>query len=525
MKVKELKKINKFAHENCFNLDYRKLLNLDAKDISRILNLIDEKSMNAKSLITFFTWEISNPDWKEKFGHIEGIADFNVREYIIGKIVNANSPTLSEAIYYYFDLDSDLDLFKDIHEYQTYVENITAKMNDNDNTTCSNVKFILKRVPLNIDRNELIKNVMRYSQSNYLSPQDLDSYFESLDFPLDFNEILLLLLKGYNIDKVQELLDDWNFDARNIENNTDEVNKSYETVKEYLLKSELPNYCGYKKSLIEIFCTNEYEDYEQIVNLLTAVEKARDEELFERCLILGPELSNENIKYYINEILKIGSSNGDFRYSLFALLKNKISEDNKAKAVVEVVRASNKVDFSSRRTTKFIIDLQNIDLIINMPITKENHDTREVIYREFPKCVAYKELNDNQTAYYSDLLKRLCSLPADICEKVIDILSLTVVKNMDIEQQSKLKELILNTENHGSLKYIYARYIEKEKEYEQHCANKIEQYDPEVSLMTVVELLECNHDIDKVLDDFGDDDEITPRTLIRSLAYKNNQNN
>ena len=42
--------------------------------------------------------------------------------------------------------------------------------------------------------------------------------------------------------------------------------------------------------------------------------------------------------------------------------------------------------------------------------------------------------------------------------------------------------------------------------------------------MMVAELLECNHDIDVVLDGFGDD-EITPKTLIRLLAYKNNQNN
>ena len=34
-----------------------------------------------------------------------------------------------------------------------------------------------------------------------------------------------------------------------------------------------------------------------------------------------------------------------------------------------------------------------------------------------------------------------------------------------------------------------------------------------------------NNNIDEVLDGFGDDDEITPKTLIRSLAYKNNQNN
>ena len=50
------------------------------------------------------------------------------------------------------------------------------------------------------------------------------------------------------------------------------------------------------KSLIEIFCTTEYEEYEQIVTLLEKVEKAKDKELFDQCLKLGSKLSNENKK-------------------------------------------------------------------------------------------------------------------------------------------------------------------------------------------------------------------------------------
>ena len=109
------------------------------------------------------------------------------------------------------------------------------------------------------------------------------------------------------------------------------------------------------------------------------------------------------------------------------------------------------------------------------------------------------------------------------------ILNLPLVRSMDIEKQSKLKELILSPENYGSLEYIYNSYKEKEKEYDEFHRTKFESnatsYNPEVSLVTVAELLECDHNIDEVLDGFGDDDEITPKTLIRSLSYKNNQNN
>lgn len=181
MKVKELKKINEFAHENNFDLDYEKLLKLDAKDISRILELIDKKSMNVESLIKFFEFEISNPDWKRSFEHLIGIEDFDIREYIIGKIINANSSALSKSIYYYFDCECNngiLVSFKDVQEYQTYVESITAEMDDNDNTVLSNVHFALERVILDSDRNEAIRNVMEYSQRNDLSPVSLRDYFE-----------------------------------------------------------------------------------------------------------------------------------------------------------------------------------------------------------------------------------------------------------------------------------------------------------------------------------------------------------
>lgn len=109
------------------------------------------------------------------------------------------------------------------------------------------------------------------------------------------------------------------------------------------------------------------------------------------------------------------------------------------------------------------------------------------------------------------------------------ILNLPLVRSMDIEKQSQLKELILSPENYSSLEYIYNSYKENEKEYDEFHRTKFESnatsYNPEVSLVTVAELLECDHNIDEVLDGFGDDDEITPKTLIRSLAYKNNQNN
>lgn len=513
MKVKELKKINEFAHENDFTLDYEKIVTFDAKDISRILKLIDKKSMNVEILIRFFEFEISVPNWKKKFEHIRGIEDFDIREYIIDKISNANSLALSKAIYDYFDGECAdiLILFKDVQEYQTYIESITANIEKKDYVTFQNIEFFLKKVPSNTDRNELIKNVMKYSQRKNQSL--LFGTIEWSEFTSeDYLGILSLLIKNYNSNKVCTLFKKWHSDRYYRE--ATEVNESYETVKEYLLKSKLFDSRKDNERLIKIFCETEYREYGQIVTLLNKVEESNDKELFAQCLKCGYQLYNENIRYYINEILKIGNSNSDLRQSILYLLKNEISVNNSAAAVVNILKKANEVDISSKKTAQFITTILNIDLIVDMPITSENYSTREVVYREFPKFISFRN-KQIEIECYKSFLNRLCSLPADICKKVMDIHNLPVVKNMDIKSKNELKDLILNPENHGSLEYIYARYAEKEKEYELH---ELELARPVVELLT-------NKNTDKVLDGFDDDEEITPKTLIRSLAYKNNQNN
>lgn len=347
-----------------------------------------------------------------------------------------------------------------------------------------------------------------------------------MEFPFDINKTLLLLLKGYDVRMVSALLEKWYDDIKN--GDKDKVPGSYTIAKEYLLKSELFDYMKDNTSLIKIFCETEYKKYSQIVALLNEVEKSKDSELFDQCLKCCAKLSNENIRYYIDQILNAKKSNNDFRQSILYLLENEIPQNNSATAVTIILFWASEVDISSKMTAEFIIKVQNIDLIKDMPITSKNYPTRKVIYREFPKFLSFGD-NKLETEYYKELLKRLYSLPADICQKVMDILNLPVVKNMDIEQQIKLRELIFNPENYGSLEYIYARYKEKDKEYNLYQNTKSEpnvtSFNTEVPLMTVAELLESDNDIDKVLDGFDDYEEITPRTLIRSLAYKNNQNN
>ena len=151
MKVKELKKINEFAHINHFNMDYECLLQIQEKDISKILDLIDLKSTNVESLIHFLTYEVDVSDWEHGFAHMKGIENFNIREYIIEKITNAPSKIVSNLIYKCFNPSdgdlSHLDLFKDINEYQTYIESITNQTTENKYLT-SSIMLALEKLSL-----------------------------------------------------------------------------------------------------------------------------------------------------------------------------------------------------------------------------------------------------------------------------------------------------------------------------------------------------------------------------------------
>ena len=542
MKVWELKKINEYAHKNNIQLDYLPLLQYKQEDIDLIIDCIDQMNRNVESLIIFMKWDLNDPDLKTTFEHLEGIENFDIRKYLIEKMKEAFSKKQAEAILKNFDLANRL--FKNLDEWKAYIDSIAEEMLKRDSLIGNNLTLVLHTQEE--DRIDLIKQVMEYSQLADLNSKTISEYFSREIIETNCKEVLSLLTKGYNINKVSDLFVDWNEQTKNIvtteeESKTSklhELNTAYSLVIDYLKNSTL--FCAIQddSSLIEIFNGSYYQEYKSIVLLLKEIEEKDDADLFDQCLNC-PYIGNENMRYYIRNILDARNTDSEYIDSFYYLwnqqvIDRNISSKENIERIVAALESAYHADGNSMDMANFLVDIPFVKIMKDMQIVEENRKTREVLYNEFPMFILKEvPLSDKQIENYTDWLTKLSTLPKDVCEKVMNIINIPIVKNMDIEEQNKIKELVLNPENFGSLDYIYNRYEEKEQEYNQYHLQKNQPqvslpkptYEPEVKLVTVIELLECDHDFDKVLDGFKEDEEITPKTLIRTLAYKNNQNN
>lgn len=538
MKVYALKKINEYAKNNNFTLDYEGLLRISFNNINKILAYIDKNKKNVENVINFMIWELDNPNWKDKFQHLDGIGEFDIRDYLILKILYAHSNWVSNLIFTRFDFNDSpksLKLFNNVSEWKAYIENIGESMGQNEDLVISNLKFILEKTQEYEYRCNLIKQVMEYSQRVDFDPKYLNEYFNDKELEPHIPEILSLLVEGYDIEEVSRLFKIW---ERRVDPCVDE---EYQKVITYLKESKLFTPFKDNASLIEIFNKNCTMDYEDIILLLKEIEEKEDRELFEKCLKNHGTLSNSSMREYTRKILYAKVENNDYRDSLMYLLTEKViasdtfyESENNILSVCAALNLSLLSDESSMEMARFIAHIRYAGIITDIEITKDNLFTRQVLYNDFPKFIIDSPLSANQIEHYADWLTKLCRLPADICQKVMNIINIPLIKNMDIDHQKQIKELVLDPENFGSLEYIYTKYKDKEEEYNKYHSIKEQtpiditksesNYNPEVKLITVLELLESDNDIDKVLEGFNDDDEITPKTLIRSITDKNNIN-
>lgn len=537
MKVWQLKKINEAKIKNDLLLDWKNIMNMNQTDIDFIIKKIEEENENLEGLIQFLEWIYENPEWKVPFGHLSGIEEIDLKGYLFNQIASASFHDDACAIGNYYDfMDSRyLSMFATVEEWKTYVESINANMENVDNLVRDTLEVALKYSQE--DRCNLIRKVMKYC---VLPSASFNFFGCSIDFekmPITFDDLFTLFLDEYDETTILDLIGYW-MEKRKVTSFTEnkEIDDGFNEIINYLKNSNMMNECN-MDNFIQMLQELQPSEYKDLVTSLKEIEKEDDFELLVKCIDWQVTFNNRNMRIYIDRILHNKENECKYREALIYLVdtdvvtKNIDSETNMN--IIEnslLMTKNNNQDCMA--IAKFIENLPNVEIMKYLTISETNPETLKTLYQEFLTLIPRDSLSIEQIEYYKNLLHELCTLDHDICDKIIQILNLSFVKNMSLEAKNKLQEMVLRPENFGSLDYIYEEYRKKGNTYQEPkepinptlVETTSAKEENKVILLTVLGLLENNYDFDSVLDGFKDDDEITPQTLIRSYAYKNNEN-
>lgn len=327
MKVWQLEKIvEEIVEENIeiSRSDYEAILSMSTEDINYLLQKIEEKNKKTNQLLGFIIYTNFCKNWDEEFNHLEGIENFNIKEYILNKIANAPSRSHAEEIYQYCDLksiygSSKLPVLRTVEEWKTYIEAITHPfmLFNRDRKILNNLEFILKNNSEE-DRCNLIKKVMQYSQSESLDVLDLSNYSEILkEMPAKNEDLVDLLLKGYDFNYISELLVLWtkrhNYVKRN-NGDVDEIDAMHQEIVNYLKNSNAMTSLNLKH-LIGMLTYFKYKYYMEYTKLLKEIEAKEDWKLFGICIYDQVFLGYSCIRDYLEKVFSTSSTCKDELFS------------------------------------------------------------------------------------------------------------------------------------------------------------------------------------------------------------------
>ena len=539
MKVSTIKKVTEFSKVHNIPLDYEELLRFgESGEENYLLKLIDDRNRNINAFISYVNYDLRNPKWDVNFANLKSMNNFDVKEYIRNKIISAPSNSVALAILRYFDLGCRpylLSLFESIEEYDTYINNLDKVVDDTNFNDIFLPNLDLTLRSENFNRCHLIEQVMICSQKSI----NLDKYLFNERLKPMLNIVATLVAKGSHIDQVLTFGDNYEKKVAKRSQKYAFYNKTYDDVFRYLEDSDFVADLEVQDIVISIFNSLEYNSIEKITSMFQEIEQENKKELFKICVAHADILkapNREDFCYYIEEILYANTSS--YRDSLLKLLDESIIVSNDKcqprtdlETLCHQLDKAEQIDGSCREFADFIAKVGDICIADGLCIFEENKNTRSVIYEKFPQFVDKENLTRNKVENYIVWLINLSYFAPIDCSKILDIISLPVIKSMDDKNQQQVRELLLNSENLRSLDYIYEEYRAKNNEFNEYCNihptihpndddSARGQYNPQVSLLTVSAALSNNYDINEVLAGFNEDDDITPKTLIRSFRYK-----
>lgn len=501
-----------------FDFDYNDILKLNNEDVELIIK--NKESDNVLVLLQFLIYCDKNKDKENFLEELRHLECLDIKSVVSEKIIAADSQEKADVIYDYFACSEIVSLFKTEEEWKTYLDELYKSFDDD---CISHFVFFIKK--FKDLQNVGIKKVMRFIKDTC---DDFIEEIKYLDDPSfseeEWSNIFDLLYEGYEKDGVFRLVTRFK-ECREQEIFEEENAK----ILEYLLNEEE----HFDEDLPKFFSIISLEETDDIIKFLCEVNS---DDMFRHYIRSYNSYVEIVLRKYYSTILNTKSvslqntynslRNNDTHYfnELVKESSEKKEKDKDSCTKIEVIMNTLETIYYSDDLYKRVGLYSLVNALPHVPydvwyyvVTNFDLSKAKLILMNYEHLVC-------MFGNTSPFLNRFLNISYDNLIMIFRIMELESFKNDP--NKFEVYELMLNDDNQKSLDYIFQVYLEQEKKKEQKKKIIREQIGDisSISFQTVASLLNRECEIDKVLDGFDDEDEITPNTLVRTLKYRNPSN-
>jgi len=538
VKAKDLRElIHKLKRDNYSDNDFNDLFLLSSEEFQGVLELSRNSSRYQILLDYYLFCHHNDSDLSSVLEFLENNLEIeNAKDFIANKILEAENDNNAESIYYGFDgwESLNIDTFQSKQEYLLYL-NTLSKMDG----CCEEFLFVVSWISMNVKKNRMAIFQKFFDYYLEFSPIefDLPNYLQYISSEEDIMTFFDLIQLEYDEKLSANLLVTWS----DIQKNTDSTNPARDAIE--LAKNFLLHFLASDFSeLPYLFLNVDVLDYEETISIIQRImtSTTKSSDMIQN--YIGCDIESPARKILNQKIMKVLAIQDERLTDEFlALLESNYIE---AKIFKEVEDSEEQ----SRRLDKIIDTFQAVvqddqtrtevmgNCLLHFPYKMWEYipldaeiATLKMFWDHYTFYRDQKVFSEEDESTYA-ILQKISRLAPESLEIITSLLRTNISFRRDFmeNRHDALMDILFEKETEPSLGYIQAEYDLCEQESVQQQEVSIQEVrekssiEKPVELKLVSELLD-DYAIEDILIGFQDEEEITSKTLVRSLQYRNNQ--
>ncbi len=515
MKAKNIHKLYELLKEYEESVSWETILKFTREECECLIKAIDEKDENAYALFLFYlkTYDEKSQFSEDEFKHLQ---IENVKEVIAQEVLHASTPQMAANILDYFDVN--LAIFRTKEEFLTYLRSMPKTKN------------------LGVYYSEGINALLSNYEKNRIELiQKYATYYDSVSHPIPLSRrlpeifimssasmqtFLELAARNYDYQITAELSLKWDAYQRANPYRNQEI----EAAKGFLMEENIHSTLG------KIFLEDEMSSYIDIINTVHAMQDCNCINMIYNYINNEVEMPADKqlLREKIREVLEQGDPElmNAFDILLYQqsywrdLLNGEYSPDEKNERMNAILEKLS-YDKNTMVLTKLLLAIPYASWEMIAPDAEK--ETLEIILDNlwlYQDRVIFDRTRLEETG---DVFAKLAELSVETNQKFVQLLDF--FSFLDDPRREEILDILLSKEHEPSFDYIFKQYQEQENIRKQ--AQSLEEKKStlasdtfQVELATVVDLLNSGYHADVVLEGFEEDDDITVKTLVRSMKYR-----